>query len=133
MKEKKIKCESCHLRGYNLEYCRWHKKVLLGSDIGYCHADDFYKKLGKTAVIGAGIGLVSATVGVAAAPALGLKAFVGHALAAKLTGGGGGAAIGGIKAWRKSHEKRRMPTGTERKKVLLPFYLLSTQSKFAGS
>ncbi|HIJ20412.1 MAG TPA: hypothetical protein HPP58_05135 [Deltaproteobacteria bacterium] len=123
MKEKKNKCEACYLRGYNPEYCRWHKKAISGIAIGACESTDFYKKLGKTAAIGAGIGIVSVTAGIAAAPVLGFKAIVGHALAAKVTAGGGGAAVAGVKMWRTSANGRGAAKRIQRKKMLLPFYL----------
>jgi hypothetical protein len=125
MKEKKTKCEACHLRGYNPEYCRWHKKAIPGVEVEDCEPHHFYRKLGKTAAIGAGIGVVSAVAGVAAAPALGVKALIGHALAAKMTAGGGGAAVGGIKVWCKFPRKRGVER-TRRRRVLLPLYLSRT-------
>ena len=125
MKEKKTKCEACHLRGYNPEYCRWHKKAIPGVEVEDCEPHHFYRKLGKTAAIGAGIGVLSAVAGVAAAPALGVKALIGHALAAKMTAGGGGAAVGGIKVWCKFPRKRGVER-TRRRRVLLPLYLSRT-------
>ena len=123
MREKKSKCEACHLRGYNPEYCRWHKKNIPGMEVEDCEPNDFYRKLGKAAAIGAGIGIVSAAAGVAAAPALGVKALIGHALAAKMTAGGGGAAVGGAKVWYKFPRRRETEKRVQRRKVLLPLYL----------
>jgi len=126
MKDKRKKCEVCHLRGYNPEYCRWHKKTISGVEIEDCEPRDFYRKLGKTAAIGAGIGVVSAVAGVAAAPALGVKALIGHALAAKVTAGGGGAAVAGLKVWCKFPRRRETAKRIQRKRVLLPLYLSRT-------
>ena len=126
MKDKRTKCEACHLRGYNPEYCRWHKKTIPAIEIEDCEPRDFYRKLGKTAAIGAGIGLVSAAAGVAAAPALGVKALIGHALAAKVTAGGGGAAAAGLKVWYKFPRRRGTTQRIQKKRVLLPLYLSRT-------
>ncbi len=123
MGEKKVKCDACHLRGYNTEYCKWHMKAI--SEIGTedCDQGEFYKRLGKTAAIGAGIGVVSATAGVAAAPLLGLKALIGHALAAKMTAGGGGALLGGANALRKPGKKAQKDKQRGNTKIILPLYL----------
>ena len=123
MKQKRVGCEACHLRGYNPEYCRWHKKTISVIDPGGCISRNFYRKLGKTVAIGAGIGVVSATAGVAAAPVVGFKALVGHALAAKMTAGGGGAAIAGVNLFRTSTRRRSIDRRVKRKRVLLPLYL----------
>lgn len=123
MKEKKTKCETCHLRGYNPEYCRWHRKTIPGLEIEGCEPLDFYRKLGKTAAIGAGIGVASAVAGVAAAPALGVKMLIGHALAAKVAAGGGGAAVAGLKVWRKFPRRRGTAKQIRRRRALLPLYL----------
>ena len=126
MKEKKTKCEACHLRGYNPEYCRWHRKTIPGIEMEDCEPTDFYRKLGKTAAIGAGIGVVSATAGIVAAPVLGVKALIGHAMATKVTAGGGGAAVAGIKVWCKFPRRHETTKRTQRKRALLPLYLSQT-------
>ena len=126
MKDKRTKCEACHLRGYNPEYCRWHKKTIPAIEMEDCEPRGFYRKLGKTAAIGAGIGVVSAAAGVAAAPALGVKALIGHALAAKVTAGGGGAAAAGLKVWYKFPRRRGTTQRIQKKRVLLPLYLSRT-------
>ena len=123
MKEKKVKCETCHLRGYNTEYCKWHRKAISEIETKDCYPGNLYKKLGKTAAIGAGIGIVSATAGVAAAPILGLKALIGHALAAKVTAGGGCAVLAGANVLRKTEKEAHLNKKTKGKKVLLPLYL----------
>ena len=123
MREKKSKCEKCYLRGYNTEYCKWHRKTISEVETETCYPGEFYKKLGKTVAIGAGIGIVSATAGVAVAPALGLKALIGHALVAKMTAGGGGAALAGGNVFRKSGKRTQMDKQMKKKKVLLPLYL----------
>ncbi len=124
MGENKVKCDRCHLRGYNTEYCKWHKKAISEIEIEDCDQGQFYKRLGKTAAIGAGIGVVSATAGVAAAPLLGLKALIGHALAAKVTAGGGGALLGGANLLRKPAKKKaRAEKESEDRKIILPLYL----------
>lgn len=116
------KCETCELKGYNPEFCRWHKKKVTNIDVENCNPQFFYKKLCRRAVFGAGIGVVAATGGLAAAPSVGLKVLIGHALAAKLTAGGG-AAGAGLNVARRS-KKNQVDTKHRRKKrVLLPLYL----------
>jgi hypothetical protein len=122
MKRRKITCETCQLRGYSPDFCKLHQKKISEVDAENCHPQDFYKRLGKKAALGAGVGVVAATAGIVAAPAVGLKAVIGHALAAKITAGGGaaGAGINVARGARKNHP------GTKRAKkrdVLLPLYL----------
>ena len=123
MKRKKLKCETCELNGYNSDFCRWHRKKITEIDVKACRPQDFYKKVGRTAILGAGIGVVAATAGLAAIPVVGLKGvIIGHALAAKLTAGGGAAGAGINVAM---HAKEN-PSGSKRDKkkgVLLPLYL----------
>ncbi|MFH1489205.1 MAG: hypothetical protein ABII06_09890 [Pseudomonadota bacterium] len=122
MKKKKMKCETCELNGYNAEFCRWHKKKITEIDVRNCRPQDFYKKIGRTAVLGAGVGVVAATAGLAVVPAVGLKGFVGHAIAAKLTAGGG-AAGAGINLARHAKESHPESKKSKKKSILLPLYL----------
>ena len=122
MKRKNRKCETCEMKGYNPDFCNWHRKKMNEVDVKKCRPQDFYKKVGKTAVLGAGIGAVVATAGLAVVPAMGLKGVIGHALAAKLTAGGGAAGAGINVA---VHAKENQPGSKRGKKksVLLPVYL----------
>lgn len=122
MKRKKSKCETCELNGYNPDFCRWHKKKISEVDVKACRPQDFYKKIGKTAVLGAGVGVVAATAGLAVIPIVGLKGAIGHALVAKLTAGGGAAGAG----INVAMHAKEAPSGSKRGKkkgVLLPLYL----------
>ena len=122
MEKHKLKCETCEFRGYNAYVCRWHKKRITEIDVKNCHSHDFYKKVGKTAVLGAGAGVVVVTAGLVAAPAVGIKAVIGHALVAKLTAGSG-AAGAGINVARNSRKNRSGTVRGKKKNILLPLYL----------
>lgn len=122
MKKKARKCETCELKGYNPDFCRWHKKKITEVDVKTCRPQDFYKKVGRTAVLGAGVGVVAATAGLAVIPAAGLKGVIGHALAAKLTAGGG-AAGAGINVAVHAKENLSGSKRGKKKSVLLPLYL----------
>ena len=120
--KKKLNCETCQMKGYSSEFCRWHKKRVGDIDVRDCYPRDFYKKIGKKAVLGAGVGVIAATAGLAAVPAMGLKAAIGHALAAKIAAGGGaaGAGINMTRGSRKGHPHTRL---TRKRPVLMPLYL----------
>ena len=123
MKNQKHQCDHCEIRGYSTDYCRLHQKRINAIDIENCHRDDLYLKLGRKAAVGAGVGVVAATVGVMAAPAIGIKALLGHALAAKLTAAGGGVAGAGINTIRGVRKDQKGTKRSKKKKVLLPIYL----------
>ena len=119
---KKMDCETCHLSGYSSEFCKLHRKMITEVDFKNRYPRDFYKRMGKRAVLGAGVGVVATTFGLAAAPAVGLKMAVGHALAAKITAGGG-AACAGInvtRGTRKGHPRAKL---SRKRHVLMPLYL----------
>ena len=83
---------------------------------------NFYKKMGKSAALGAGVGVVATTFGLAAAPAVGLKMAVGHALAAKITAGVGAAGAGiniTMRNW-KGHTRAKL---AGKRQVIMPLYL----------
>lgn len=122
MEKKNRKCETCELKGYIPDFCRWHKKKITEIDIKNCRPQHFYKKIGKTAVIGAGVGVMAATAGLAVVPAVGLKGIIGHALAAKLTAGSG-AAGAGISVARHAKENQSGSKREKKKGALLPLYL----------
>ena len=122
MKRDKLKCERCQLRGYSPDFCRWHKKKIAGIDVKKCYPQDFYKRVGKRVILGAGVGVVAATAGLAVAPAIGLKMAIGHALAAKITAGGcaAGAGINMTRGAWKGHPYAKL---TRKREVLMPLYL----------
>ena len=122
MKKKKLKCETCELKGDNPDFCRWHRKKISEVDVKTCRPQEFYKKVGKTAILGAGVGVVVATAGLAVVPAIGLKTVIGHALVAKLTAGGG-AAGAGINVVRHPSEDQPASKRGKKKSVLMPVYL----------
>jgi hypothetical protein len=121
-KKKKLQCETCELKGYNPDFCKWHRKKISNVDVETCRSHDFYKKVGRTAVLGAGVGVVAATAGLAAIPAVGLKTVIGHALVAKVTAGVG-AAGAGLNVAMHAEEDPSGSKGGKKKSVLLPLYL----------
>ena len=122
MKTNKPTCETCPLRGYSPDFCKWHKKKISEVDAKNCHPQDFYKGLSKKVALGAGVGVIAATAGIVAVPAVGLKAAIGHALAAKVIAGGGaaGAGINAVRGARKNHPGAKR---AKKRDVLLPLYL----------
>jgi hypothetical protein len=122
MKSSKIKCETCQLRGYSPDFCKVHQKKISDVDVENCHPQPLSRRVGKTVALGAGVGVVVATVGIAAVPAVGLKAAIGHALAVKLTAGGG-AAGAGINVARSARKNHPGPQRDKKNRVLLPLYL----------
>ena len=89
------KCDTCEYKGYSPELCRLHYHRLAQADREGCkHHSSLYQKVGKTTVVGAGAGLAAGTLGIALAPVVGLKALIGHFMAAKLAFGGGAAGAG---------------------------------------
>ena len=129
MEKIKVKCETCRFRGYSLDFCKLHLKNI--SDITdencHTHSHELYKKMGKTVAVGADVGVLATTVGIAAVPAIGLKTIIGHSmightLAAKLTAGGG-AAGAGVNVARNSKKSRYKGYEKRKRSVLLPLYL----------
>ena len=124
MKKNKVNCETCSYRGYSSDFCKFHHKKITEFADEDCHPQSrhLYKKIGKAATIGAGAGVLATTVGLAAAPAIGLKAAIGHTLAVKIAAGGGAAGAGANVVRRK----KKNNSGVNRKRknnVLLPLYL----------
>ena len=123
MKRNKPTCETCELRGYSSDFCKFHQKKITDVDIENCHPQNIYKRVGKTVALGAGVGVMAAAVGLAAAPAVGLKAAIGHALVAKLTVGGGAAAGAGINVVRSARKGYPGAKRAKKRNLLLPLYL----------
>jgi len=121
MKKKKLKCETCRFRGYSPNFCQLHSKKITGEDSDNCDSHRSLKCVGKTVAIGAGIGATATVIGVAAAPALGLKAAISHALGAKLAAGG--AAGAGVNVARKAVKGKENTKQKSKKRTLLPLYL----------
>jgi len=78
--------------------------------------------VGKTVALGAGVGAMAAVVGIGAAPVVGLKAAIGHAMVAKITAGGS-AAGAGVNVARKAAKRKSGAKQTKKKRLLLPLYL----------
>ncbi len=124
MKKNKVNCETCSYRGYSSDFCKYHHKKIteLANEDCHSHSRDLYKKIGKAATLGAGAGVLATTVGLAAVPAIGIKAAIGHSLAAKLTAGGG-AAGAGANVVRRSKKNNSGANQKQKNPVLLPLYL----------
>lgn len=122
MKRKRLICDTCQVRGYSPDFCKLHQKKTPGADIENCYPRHFYRRVGKKAAIGAGVGVVAATVGLAVAPAVGLKVAIGHALAVKMTAGTGVAGAG-INMARNTRRGRPGVGRPKKRGILLPLYL----------
>ena len=134
MKKIRLKCEACQFRGYSLDFCKLHQKNITDVTDDNCHtySHEMYKKMGKTVALGAGVGVLATTAGIAAVPAIGLKTIIGHsalahsgighALAIKLTAGGG-AAGAGVNVARRSKKSHSKGNQKRKRSVLLPLYL----------
>ena len=129
MKKIKLTCETCQFRGYSLDFCKLHQKKITEVTDENCRTyyREMCKKVGKTAALGAGVGVLATTVGIAAVPAIGLKTIIGHSiightLVAKLTAGGG-AAGAGVNVARQSKKIDSKSNPKRKRKVLLPLYL----------
>ena len=97
-------CETCELKGYSPELCRSHYQRSNGSvDLPDCHRRQKARELGKSAMVGAGVGAVATVAGLAAIPVATLKILCGHVLACKVGVGACGAVTGaGINTYRKN-------------------------------
>lgn len=119
---KKSKCETCEYKGYSPEVCKLHSSKGGATNEDQCGFDHPLKRVGKTLAFGAGAGVAAAFAGIAVAPVIGLKALLGHAVAAKITAGGvAGAGVNIARKWKKNSEgpSRRI----RKRKSLLPMYL----------
>lgn len=93
--KKRPKCETCELKGYSPDFCRVHAKKIASGQSEDCFLPVPLKNVGKAATIGAGVGVMVTTIGIAAVPILWVKAAIGHHMAATIgAGGGAGAGIG---------------------------------------
>ena len=124
MKKNRVNCETCRFRGYSSDFCKIHQKKITEVAHQGCHSHsrDLYKKIGKAATFGAGAGVLATTVGLAAVPAIGIKAAIGHSLAAKLAAGGG-AAGAGVNVARRTKKGKSGAEPKQKNNVLVPLYL----------
>lgn len=109
METKHRLCERCLIRGYSPDLCRVHyKKLIKMDDDGTLH-DTSLGPVGRTAVLGAGVGALATGMGLAAIPFVGVKAALGIALSAKVCAGGGiiGAGVNMARRAAKKQEAAR--------------------------
>lgn len=112
MKTKKSPCDNCTIKGYSFEICKKHLEHLAheGSSSKKPGLDPQVKSLVGKAAVGAGIGAGVCLAGMAVAPAIGVKALLGHLIAAKVTGAGGVVGAGANVALNKIKKtKHRLP------------------------
>ena len=116
--KKKNMCSSCPVKGYSKEICKMHGKSV--AQTKQCpQAQCSLKSLGKKAAWGAGIGVTGTLAGLAALPAFGAKAILGHTLATTLSGAGG--AMGaGANVVRHKKKKCNKTQKMRKRTVLLP-------------
>ncbi len=104
--EKMNECKDCEIKGYSQELCSLHKRnCKRQSEGGVLHNtalspyiekwEDMkeQKDLGVKTIAGMGVGLLAATVGLAVAPIVGVKA-IAHVAALKVSGSVVGAGAG---------------------------------------
>lgn len=104
--KKTAPCETCEFRGYSHEFCKAHFSTIAKTAHEDCPHKSF-SDVGKSVAIGAGVGIIATTVGLAAIPAAALKTLFGHVMAVKICATGGGTVAGaGISVFRKTHTKQ---------------------------
>jgi len=119
---KKTKCEECEYRGYSPEVCKFHS-IQDGSCEEMEDSENHpLKTISKAVAVGAGAGLAATVAGIAVGPIIGLKAALGHAVAAKITAGGGVAGAG-VNVARKLKKGTSKTKPARKKQTLLPMYL----------
>ncbi len=120
MKAKKSPCDNCTIKGYSLEICEKHLGHMAHdkSSDKKTGLDPRVKSLAGKAAVGAGIGVGECIAGMAAAPAIGVKALLGHLIAAKVTGAGGVVGAGAGVALNKAKKKNRVLPAKGRNKSI---------------
>ncbi|MBF0228362.1 MAG: hypothetical protein HQK63_02020 [Desulfamplus sp.] len=126
----KSKCDACELKGYSPELCKFHIRNMAKShhdnlldhnrqnkmDCSH-YRESSILKYGKTAAVGAGVGLVAVCGSMAVIPSVALKALFGHVAAVKVSGcAGGGVAGAGINIFRKTKTEHDISIKKELKK-----------------
>jgi hypothetical protein len=98
-------CETCEYRGYSHEFCKAHFSKIAKMAHKNCPHNSL-SEVSKTVVVGASVGIIATTVGLAAVPVAALKALFGHVMAVKICATGGGSVAGaGIGVFRKVNKK----------------------------
>jgi len=93
--EQKTECDTCIIKGYSPDLCKMHLKHMAHQSHQSSHkkssiTPEMAKKLGGSAAVGIGIGLLSSVAGIALIPALGIKALIAGELAAFKVAAAGG-------------------------------------------
>ncbi|MBF0529937.1 MAG: hypothetical protein HQK55_11835 [Deltaproteobacteria bacterium] len=115
-----FECEKCEFKGYSADICKLHHKMNTKQLNRACHGQTGWNGLKSSLAVGAGAAILTTLAGVAAAPALGLKAAFDLALALKIgVGAGVGAAALNV-AKKKKPSKLKISPSKKRKKILLP-------------
>jgi hypothetical protein len=105
--KKTTHCETCEFRGYSHEFCKAHFSKIAKTAHQDCPHNSSLSEVGKSVILGAGVGIIATTVGLAAVPAAALKALFGHVVAVKVCATGGGTVAGaGINVLRKTKTKQ---------------------------
>jgi hypothetical protein len=119
---KKTDCQKCEFKGYSAEICRYHSINGRSCDKPNAGEQRSLKTMGKALVLGAAAGLTAIVTGIVVGPIIGLNAALGHAVAAKMTVGGGvvGAGVNVTRKWKQGEFK---PKPARKRAILLPMYL----------
>ncbi|MBF0100846.1 MAG: hypothetical protein HQK77_08065 [Desulfobacterales bacterium] len=128
MKQHHHPCDLCTVRGYSPELCRIHtksfsdcKKEKEKSEQSLSAAS--LKEVGKSAIVGAGVGTMAAVCGLALVPAAALKALFGHVMTVKVTATAGvgmtGAGFNVIRHNQKKQPKSKKQTQKKYKSYVL--------------
>ena len=96
MKKTKSECDTCPIVGYSPDLCRMHLRHMAKGKKRYSSQPESipWRRWGRNAALGAGVGVVGTVAGMAVFPSLGMKAVLGHLVAAKIAGVGGVAGAG---------------------------------------
>ena len=90
MKKTELQCDACPIMGYSPDLCRLHRSHLAKEKNSSSHKQgNSLQSWSVKAAVGAGIGITGAVFGMAALPAFGMKAILGHLVSVKVAGAGG--------------------------------------------
>ncbi|MBF0120641.1 MAG: hypothetical protein HQK79_17575 [Desulfobacterales bacterium] len=100
-------CDTCEFRGYSPELCKLHLRKISKNGSKDCPNHAPLKEISKKVAVGAGVGVMTMFVGMAAVPAAVLKALFGHVMTTKMTAEAGGGVVGAvINVFRKNKDKK---------------------------
>jgi len=121
--KKTAQCETCEFRGYSHEFCKAHFSKIAKMGHQDCPHNSL-SEVGKTVAMGAGVGIIATTVGLAAVPAAALKALFGHVMAVKMCATGGGTVAGaGYNVFRKTHTKQLNTKENMKRRTHMPIVI----------